>query len=53
VRERRTWRRESYLEVLDSDTRMFSAEPGITQAEPSELLSLVQVYRAVGGGSQP
>jgi multidrug efflux system outer membrane protein len=43
----------SYLEVLDSDTRMFSAELEVTQAELSELLSLVQVYRALGGGWQP
>jgi Cu/Ag efflux pump CusA len=43
----------SYLEVLDSDTRMFSAEIAVTQAELSELLSLVQVYRALGGGWQP
>ena len=43
----------SYLEVLDSDTRMFAAELGVTQAELSELLSLVQVYRALGGGWQP
>ena len=43
----------SYLEVLDSDTRMFSAELGVTQAQLSELLSLVQVYRALGGGWQP
>ena len=43
----------SYLEVLDSDTRMFSAELGVTQAELNELLSLVQVYRALGGGWQP
>jgi outer membrane protein, multidrug efflux system len=43
----------SYLEVLDSDTRMFSAEFGVTEAELRELLSLVQVYRALGGGWQP
>jgi multidrug efflux system outer membrane protein len=43
----------SYLEVLDSDSRMFSAELGVTQAELSELLSLVQIYRALGGGWQP
>jgi multidrug efflux system outer membrane protein len=43
----------SYLEVLDSDTRMFSAELGVTEAELSELLSLVQVYRALGGGWRP
>jgi multidrug efflux system outer membrane protein len=42
----------SYLEVLDSDTRMFSAELGVTEAELRELLSLVQVYRALGGGWQ-
>jgi multidrug efflux system outer membrane protein len=43
----------SYLEVLVSDTQMFSAELGVTQAELNELLSLVQVYRALGGGWQP
>jgi multidrug efflux system outer membrane protein len=43
----------SYLEVLDSDTRMFSAELGVTQAELAELLALVQIYRALGGGWQP
>jgi multidrug efflux system outer membrane protein len=42
-----------YLEVLDSDTRMFSAELAVTEAELSELLSLVQIYRALGGGWQP
>src|SRR5882762_7273975 len=45
-------RATSYLEVLDSDTRMFSAELGVTEAELRELLSLVQVYRALGGGWQ-
>jgi multidrug efflux system outer membrane protein len=42
----------SYLEVLDSDTRMFSAELSVTQAELAELLALVQIYRALGGGWQ-
>ncbi|MCU1386182.1 MAG: oprM 1 [Acidobacteria bacterium] len=42
----------SYLEVLDSDTRMFSAELGVTQAELGELLAFVQIYRALGGGWQ-
>jgi outer membrane protein, multidrug efflux system len=40
----------SYLEVLDSDTRMFSAELGVTQAELGELLAFVHIYRALGGG---
>jgi multidrug efflux system outer membrane protein len=40
----------SYLEVLDSDTRMFSAELGVAQAELNELRALVQIYRTLGGG---
>ena len=40
----------SYLEVLDSDTRLFSAELGLADAQLSELLALVQIYRALGGG---
>ena len=43
----------SYLEVLDSDTRLFSAELGLAQAELNELLALVQIYRSLGGGWQP
>lgn len=42
----------SYLEVLDSDTRMFDAELGLAQAQLNELLALVQIYRALGGGWQ-
>jgi outer membrane protein, multidrug efflux system len=43
----------SYLEVLDSDTRMFAAELGVAQAELGELLAFVHIYRALGGGWQP
>jgi multidrug efflux system outer membrane protein len=42
----------SYLEVLDSDTRLFVAELGLAQARLNELLSVVQTYRALGGGWQ-
>jgi hypothetical protein len=42
----------SYLEVLDSDTRYFAAELGLAQAQLDELLALVQLYRALGGGWQ-
>jgi multidrug efflux system outer membrane protein len=42
----------SYLEVLDSNTRYFSAELGLTQARLNELLALVELYRALGGGWQ-
>ncbi len=40
----------SYLEVLDSDTRYFSAELTLAQAQLRELQSLVQIYRSLGGG---
>jgi multidrug efflux system outer membrane protein len=40
----------SYLEVLDSDTRYFSARLGLAQAQLSERVALVQLYNALGGG---
>jgi multidrug efflux system outer membrane protein len=40
----------SFLEVLDSETRAFSAQLGLAQAELNERLALVQIYRALGGG---
>ena len=40
----------SYLEVLDSGTRLFAAELGLAQARRNELLTVVQTYRALGGG---
>ena len=42
----------SYLEVLDSDTRYFSAQLNLSQAQLRELQSLVQIYRSLGGGWQ-
>ena len=42
----------SYLEVLDSDTRYFSAQLNLAQAQLRELQSLVQIYRSLGGGWQ-
>ena len=40
----------SYLEVLDSDTRLFDAELQLVRARLSELAAFVEVYRALGGG---
>ena len=42
----------SYLEVLDSDTRYFSAQLNLAQAVLNERLALVQLYSALGGGWQ-
>jgi multidrug efflux system outer membrane protein len=42
----------SYLEVLDSDTRLFAAELGLVQAQLGELSEFVEIYRSLGGGWQ-
>jgi outer membrane protein, multidrug efflux system len=39
-----------YLEVLTNETNAFSAELAVVQARQNELLALVQVYDALGGG---
>jgi multidrug efflux system outer membrane protein len=40
----------SYLEVLDSNTRYYSAELTLAQARLQELLDYVDLYRVLGGG---
>jgi multidrug efflux system outer membrane protein len=40
----------SYLEVLDSETRLFSAQLGLVQAQLDEQSAFVEIYRALGGG---
>lgn len=41
---------DSYLEVLDSETRAFDAELELARARLEELLALVRLYQALGGG---
>jgi multidrug efflux system outer membrane protein len=41
-----------YLEVLTNETNAFSAELGLVQARLNELVALVQLYEALGGGWQ-
>jgi outer membrane protein, multidrug efflux system len=41
-----------YLEVLTNETNAFSAELELVQAQLNELLALVQLYQALGGGWQ-
>jgi multidrug efflux system outer membrane protein len=40
----------SYLEVLTTDTDLYSAQLLLAQAQQQEAASLVQVYAALGGG---
>ncbi len=42
----------TYLEVLDGQRSLFSAEIVLAQARGSEYQSLVQLYKALGGGWQ-
>jgi outer membrane protein, multidrug efflux system len=40
----------SYLEVLTNETNAFNAELGLAQARLNELVTLVDIYRNLGGG---
>src|SRR5262249_9839082 len=40
----------SYLEVLDTERQLFDAELALAQAQRDELLAIVRIYRALGGG---
>ncbi len=42
----------NYLEVLTNETNLFAAELRLAQAQVNELLALVELYRALGGGWQ-
>ena len=42
----------AYLEVLTTDTNLFSAQLNLATAQQGEALGLVQLYSALGGGWQ-
>ncbi len=42
----------SYLEVLTTDTALYSAQLLLVEAQEQEAASLVRVYAALGGGWQ-
>ena len=41
---------DTLLNALDADRDLFDAELGLAQSRRNELLALVQLYRALGGG---
>ena len=43
---------DTLLSALDADRDLFEAELGLAQTRRNELLALVQLYRALGGGWQ-
>ena len=42
----------SYLEVLTTDSNLFSDQLDLVSAREGEAVSLVQLYQALGGGWQ-
>jgi outer membrane protein, multidrug efflux system len=44
---------DSYLQVLDAERQLFDAELQLTRIQANELLNIVQLYKALGGGWQP
>jgi multidrug efflux system outer membrane protein len=40
----------SYLEVLDTERQLFQAELDLVQAQRDESSSVIQLYKALGGG---
>ena len=40
----------SYLEVLDNERQLFAAELDLARTQRDELLAVVRLYRALGGG---
>ena len=50
VKERFRGGAAGYLEFLTNETNAFNAELGLTQARLNELVSLVDIYRNLGGG---
>ena len=43
---------DTLLNALDADRELFNAELNLTQTKRDELISLVQLYKALGGGWQ-
>jgi multidrug efflux system outer membrane protein len=43
---------DSYLQVLDAERNRFQGELALAQLREQEVLSVVQLYRALGGGWQ-
>ena len=44
---------DSYLQVLDAETRLFDGQLQLADIKRDELTSIVRLYRALGGGWSP
>jgi multidrug efflux system outer membrane protein len=43
---------DSFLQVLDAERNLFTGQLFLAQLRREELLAIVQLYRALGGGWQ-
>ena len=41
---------DSYLQVLDAETRLFDGQLQLADLKRDELIAIVRLYRALGGG---
>ena len=44
---------DSYLQVLDAETRLFDGQLQLADLKRDELTAVVRLYRALGGGWSP
>ena len=44
---------ESFLAVLDADRQLFAAQLDLAAVQRDQLLTIVQLYKALGGGWEP
>ena len=42
---------DSYLQVLDAERNLFQGQLALARLRRDELVSVVQLYRALGGGA--
>jgi multidrug efflux system outer membrane protein len=50
ARQRYTAGQANYYELLQEQQQLFPAENALTQTELNQLLAIVQLYNALGGG---
>jgi multidrug efflux system outer membrane protein len=44
--------KSSYYEVLEAQQQLYPTQRALAQAQASELIAVVQLYKALGGGWQ-
>ena len=45
--------RANYIEVLDAEEMLYPTETSLAQTQRDQLLAVVSLYKALGGGWQP